>query len=212
MFTRLSVGAALFVAACSIPDPDQVPLRCDSANPCPEGRQCQADGMCSPAAASMADLGVATDMTGASVDMSERPGCAGPDGTRLGPGTYKCPGAFGGTNPKASALCAQGYAPCDKIDAAALAACNAGPSFFASAIIGSRRDFTPPGTGQCDQRELFPVVYGCGSSGRVASMACSGFDHLIDCNEQLSFWTCGTSLDATTSKQKNNGVLCCLTQ
>lgn len=150
------------------------------------------------------------DMSGSTADMTEKPGCAAADGKRLGPGVYKCPGAFGGTNPKASALCASGYSPCTKIDAQAQAACNADPFFFASAIIGSRKDLAPLGSGQCDQRELYPVVYGCGNSGRQASMTCSGFDHLVDCNEQLTTWTCASSLDATTNKQKGNGVLCCL--
>lgn len=106
-------------------------------------------------------------------------------------------------------LCSNGYTPCLEINATAQAACNAAPFFFASAIIGSRRDAAPPGTGQCDQRELYPVVYGCGSSSLTASTSCGGFDHLIDCNQQVGTWTCASTLEATVNKQKGNGVLCC---
>jgi hypothetical protein len=142
-------------------------------------------------------------------DMTEPSGCAAGDGVRLPSGIYKCPGAFGGTAPKASALCASGFAPCQTINAAAQAACNAEPFFFASAIIGSRRDGAAPGTGKCDQSELYGVVYGCGNSSLVASMSCGGFDHLIDCNQQVATWTCASTLDATVNKLKGNGVLCC---
>lgn len=143
----------------------------------------------------------------AQADMTEVPGCKG-NGTRLGPGQWRCPGAFGGMNPKASDLCAAGFTPCKTLDAAALAVCNGMAGFFASSVIGSRRDTSSPGTGQCDQREIYAVIYGCGN-GLNASQACSGFDKLLDCQQQIATWTCATNLDGTTNKNGANGVLCC---
>ncbi len=201
-----SVSAALLLVpflACTIADPAGVALLCDANNPCPEGRQCT-DGQCSdpsPQDASVSDLIVITDLV-------ETPGCRAGNGTRLGIGQWLCPGSFGGTSPKASVLCATGFTLCAALDAQALAACATAPGFFASSVIGSRKDTAPVGTGQCDQKELIPVVYGCGvGNGIVASMACSGFPKLIDCT---SFgWTCGTTLDGTSSINPKNGVLCC---
>ena len=201
-----SVPASLCLLSflhCTIADPAGVALLCDANNPCPEGRQCT-DGQCAdPAAqdASISDLTVTTDL-------SEVSGCRASNGTRLGTGQWLCPGSFGGASPKASTLCANGFTLCATLDAQALAACNAAAGFFASSVIGSRKDTAPVGTGQCDQKELIAVVYGCGiGNGLVASMACSGFPKLIDCT---SFgWSCGTTLDGTSSLSPKNGVLCC---
>jgi hypothetical protein len=141
-------------------------------------------------------------------DLVEAPGCRAGNGTRLGIGQWLCPGSFGGTSPKASVLCATGFTLCAALDAQALAACATAPGFFASSVIGSRKDTAPVGTGQCDQKELIPVVYGCGvGNGIVASMACSGFPKLIDCTN--FGWTCATTLDGTSSTNPKNGVLCC---
>lgn len=207
------VWTLLTVAACSIPDPTQVPLRCDQANPCPSGRLCLSSGECSDPpdmTVSGQDAAAPVDMTSTpNPDLLEPNGCKDGNGTKLGAGQWRCPGAFGsGANPKASAMCASGYAVCQTLDAAAQQACNALPGFFASTVIGSRKDGTPYGTGQCDQRELHAVVYGCGN-GLAATMTCSGFDKLIDCNQQIATWTCATTIDATSQKNALNGVLCC---
>lgn len=210
---RVLLSAVLYLAACTIPDPTQVPLRCDDANPCPSGRVC-ASGQCSdPSDMATTDGAVADgSATGDMLvpDMGEPNGCANGNGSRLDKGQWRCMGAFGGTNPKASALCASGFKVCDSLTSGAQQACNALPGFFASQIIGSRRDGMPYGVGQCDQRELHRVVYGCGN-GLTASMACSGFDKLIDCNQQFMFWTCDASIDSTMQKNASNGVLCCRT-
>ena len=205
--------AYLTFTSCSIPDPSQVPLRCDQDNPCPAGRTCLVSGECSDPSdmsVALADGATTADMTTVAnpPDMSEPKGCKDGGGTRLAPGQWRCPGVFGGTNPKASALCSTGFVVCQALDPAALAACNGMPGFFASTVIGSRRDTTPYGTGQCDQRELHRVVYGCGN-GLTASMSCSGFDKLIDCNQQLATWTCDATIDGTAQKNALNGVLCC---
>lgn len=206
------LASFLTLAGCSIPDPTQVPLRCDQDNPCPDGRRCLEDGECSAPPDMQAispDASVVPDLTTMSPpDMAEANGCKDGNGTRLGAGQWRCPGAFGGANPKASALCSTGYVVCAALDAAALQVCNGLTGFFASSVIGSRRDGTPYGTSQCDQRELHKVVFGCGN-GRVASMACSGFDKLVDCNEQIATWTCDTTIDGTQQKNALNGVLCC---
>ena len=206
------LSSLLALAACSIPDPTQVPLRCDTDNPCPSGRTCLSDGQCSDppdmSASSNQDAAVAADMPASDPDLLEPNGCKDGNGTRLAAGQWRCPGVFGGANPKASALCASGFAVCQTLDATAQQACNALPGFFASTVIGSRKDGTPYGTGQCDQRELHAVVYGCGN-GLTASMACSGFDRLVDCNQSLTTWTCDTTIDKTAQKNALNGVLCC---
>lgn len=201
-----SVAASLSLLSflsCTIADPAGVALLCDANNPCPEGRQCT-DGQCAdPSAldASVNDLVVAADLT-------ESPGCRAGNGTRLGMGQWLCPGSFGGASPKASTLCAPGFTICATLDANALATCNATPGFFASTFIGSRKDPAPAGTGQCDQKEVKPVVYGCGSSGYAASTTCSGLTRVIDCATSV-LWICGTTIDSTTSPSPTSGVLCC---
>lgn len=130
------------------------------------------------------------------------------NGTELAAGEWRCPGAFGGMQPKASALCAAGFGVCQKLTAGARAACNGMPGFFASSFIGTRKDGLPYGAGQCDQRELFYVVYGCGN-GLTASMSCSEFDKLIDCNQQGVTWTCAATIDQVTQRNALNGILCC---
>lgn len=199
---------SIFSFACSIPSPESVPLRCDPDNPCPEGRTCQA-GMCSVPLDDH-DLGTSSGMDSGLPDASEVSGCKAANGRRLGANQWACSGAFGDSGkPKASELCATGFTVCPQLDSAALAACNSMAGFWASPIIGSRRDTATPGTGQCDQREIMAVVYGCGMSGLAASMACNGYSRLIDCNSQLGVWICGTTIDATTSRNASNGVLCC---
>lgn len=202
-----SVPASLCLLSflhCTIADPAGVALLCDANNPCPEGRQCT-DGQCADPAvqdASISDLTVTTDL-------AEVAGCRASNGTRLGTGQWLCPGSFGGASPKASTLCASGFTLCATLDAQALAACNAAAGFFASSVIGSRKDTAPVGTGQCDQKELIAVVYGCGvGAGLTASMACSGFPKLIDCYMNAG-WNCATTLDGTSSVNPKNGVLCC---
>lgn len=201
-----SVSVAILLLpflSCTIADPAVVALICDPSNPCPEGRQCT-DGQCSDPSipdASVNDLVVTPDLV-------ETPGCRASNGTRLGIGQWLCPGSFGGTSPKASMLCAPGFAICVTLDSNALAICNATPGFFASTFIGSRRDPAPAGTGQCDQKEAKPVVYGCGSSGYSASTTCSGLTRVIDCATSV-VWICGATIDSTTSPSPTSGVLCC---
>lgn len=205
----LGVSLLLSLLSCEIADPAGVALKCDDGNPCPEGRQCT-DGQCSE----LSDLSVQSDASStndltAAPDLADAPGCQAGNGVRLGTGQWRCPGMFGGTSPKASDLCSVGFTLCAALDATALAACNAAAGFFASPVIGSRKDLAPAGTGQCDQRELFPVVYGCGANGLAASTVCSGYPKLIDCQQQVGVWTCGTTLDGTTNRNPSNGVLCC---
>lgn len=201
----------LFLVHCTIADPATVPLVCDSNNPCPDGRTCGPDGTCGDLQPDLAvgttDLGSSDGGLDLTTDLAESSGCKS-GGTRLAPGEWRCPGVFGGAV-RASSLCATGYRLCAKLTSAALTACNALPGFFAATQMGSRRDIDPVGTSRCDGLEIVKTIFGCGSGGTVASMACMGLPRVIDCSASVMVWQCGTTLDTTTQTANTNGVLCC---
>lgn len=207
-------GMALLCSACIISDPTTVPLICTPQDPCPSGRTCTG-GVCSDpvadvdlAAADLSAMDLATTDAATVSDLAEPNGCKA-GGTRLAAGVYKCPGVFSPGAAKASLLCASTHSLCSKLDPAVAATCNAQPGFFASSIIGSRRDIDPVGTGICNQTEIFRVVYGCGAGGLAASAVCSGLARLVDCQASLATWTCSANLDASSQSTATNGVLCC---
>lgn len=215
---RFPILPFLLVASCSIPDPSTLPLICTVTDPCPPGRSCT-NGVCSqppapdgPLVADMTmntdDLPPSADLS-SSADLAEVVGCKGAVGAvRLAEKVYKCPGVFSPVN-KASGLCAAGYSVCGTLPPAAATLCNTQPGFFASSLIGSRRDIDPPGASVCSQAELLRTVYGCGAGGLVAATTCSSLTRLIDCDRNVGTWACASSLDASSQNLATNGVLCC---
>lgn len=214
---RFPILPILLIASCSIPDPTTVPLTCTDTDPCPPGRFCtsgvcsqppSSDGPLADMSANTDDLPPAYDLSN-SADLAEVIGCKSAVGAvRLADKVYKCPGVFSATN-KASGLCAAGYSVCGTLPAAAATLCNTQPGFFASSLIGSRRDIDPPGASVCSQAELLRTVYGCGAGGLVAATTCSSFTRLIDCDRNVGTWACASTLDASSQNLATNGVLCC---
>lgn len=212
---RFPIIPLLVLASCSIPDPTTLPLVCSDTDPCPPGRFCT-QGVCSqPAADGPLDMTMKTDDLppsadlSSSADLAEVVGCKGAVGAvRLAEKVYKCPGVFSPVN-KASGLCAAGYSVCGTLPPAAATLCNTQPGFFASSLIGSRRDIDPPGASVCSQAELLRTVYGCGAGGLVAATTCSSLTRLIDCDRNVGTWACASSLDASSQNLATNGVLCC---
>lgn len=203
------------LAACVV-DESKVTIRCDSEHPCPEGRTCGTDNICT----TQADLGMAMseDMATQTADLRGPEGCAGAGAKQVGQ-AVACPGAF--VEGQAASLCdaAKGYHICraaelNKID---VTACDLLTGFFVVEVPGyylmmPSRDSPTCGTSAVGN----PVWFGCGglSSSLVhehPATKCSGLDRSVDCSQPAGAWYCRAIGDLARAENKTatDGLVCC---
>ena len=201
--TRRSLASALcFLAAC-FQSPGSIPIRCDLDNPCPDGQQCSAAGLC--AASSPADLATQPDQALASV------GCANSStGQKLSDRVWGCAGAFavGG----ARALCSQGWAVCKDFGDLTATQCENTVSFYIADAPAYRVGTNPL---ICGATTIYQKWFGgCGAippfMGTIFDATCSPFRHwVVDPGSNGYSFAAGHSIDKAANTNPLTGVLCC---
>lgn len=203
---------AIFLAAC-ISDATQIPIKCGPTDPCPEGQQCGAAGLCvTPDQPAMDDMAMSSDAA-SNVDQAMMPGsgCTRGTATNLGR-AWACRTMYNKTTMTASSACSQGFHVCrdsTDIGAASLTACGNLDGFYAASYIGSRNEFQMPGAATCGQGELYKVIFGCGKGGVAAATSCVGLSRVIDCASSTTSYTCAGVIDGVDGRAATDGVLCC---
>ena len=200
----------LFVACFQEPPADRM-WRCTVDKPqCPEGQSCVND-WCVKDGTAMPDL---TLPDASSTDMSVPPCSDGfPIGTK---GAWACRGKFSPATTVASALCKNGYKPCADSTLIADAECtnvSLGGFFFAEAPASgvnpsNAKCATNTGTGWGS------YFFGCGSMTVTnlyerSLVGCRGFFLLSICNSTNPCNYNDGRLDAQSTTDTRNGVLCC---
>lgn len=210
---RQAVGFVL-VALTGCFDPGIAPLRCSTEHPgCPDGLVC-VSGLCQDKTDSddaSADQGL-VDLSTA--DLITPSGCANGQGFKIGTlGCWGCAGVFDATN-KASALCANGFAPpinADKIPDDACVKVSGG--FFCSALYGgtnfSDLNYSQCGFATTGVNGFFGCGIGDGSGILNPIAACSGFRPFIQCRTSNGIVCPKVYLDGISNSKPTNGVICC---
>jgi len=192
---------ALFLSACfTRPSDGEIPIRCDTDNPCPAGSTCSG-GLCSGTGPT-ADLGVPSW------------GCAaGPDAGKLltsppSAAVYACPGIF--AQGQARGLCAPGWQICAQRDPIPTLTCTGHkPGFLladAPAALGT--------TLRCQLTSLDERLFmGCGDCTTepcyLRPESCNGFQTAARDGKGGFDFSKGHNLDKAINNNPQNGVLCC---
>jgi hypothetical protein len=208
---RLAVLSLLCLfAACFQEQPADRVWRCSVDQPqCPEGQSCL-NNWCVKDGTAMPDLSI---RDGSASDMSTPPCVDGfPIGTK---GAWACRGKFSPATTVASALCKNGYKPCTDSNLITDAECSnssLGGFFFADALgsgatTATVKCATSTGVGWGS------VVFGCGwtiqNLYERSNFGCRGFFPVASCNATNPCNLNDGRLDAQSTTDARNGVLCC---
>jgi hypothetical protein len=209
---RLAVLSLLSLSFSCFQEPpaDRV-WRCSVDKPqCPEGQSCVND-WCVKDGTAMPDLANSDGST--SADMSMVPCTDGfPIGTK---GAWACRGKFSAAATVASALCKNGYKPCTNSNLISDAECSSsslGGFFFADALGTGASTLAAKcatGTGA----GWGSLIFGCGSTVQNfyerSTFGCRGFFPVAYCNATNPCNFNDGRLDAQSTTDARNGVLCC---
>ena len=199
----------LFVACFQEPSADRV-WRCSADQPqCPDGQSC-VDNWCVKDGTAMPDL---VSLDGFSSDMSVSPCTDGfPIGTK---GAWACRGKFSSGTMVASALCKNGFKPCRDSSLITNVECSnasLGGFFFADALATGATTATvkcATSTGA----SWGGAIFGCGwtiqNFYEVSNFGCRGFFPISLCNATNPCNFNDGRLDAQSTTDPRNGVLCC---
>ena len=199
----------LFAACFQEPPADRV-WRCSVDKPqCPEGQSCVND-WCVKDGTAMPDL---SSLDGSPLDMSMPP-CA--DGFPIGTkGAWACRGKFSPGSTVASSLCKSGYKPCTNSNLITDAECSnasLGGFFFADAL-GSGATVAAAKCATSTAAGWGSLIFGCGwtiqNFYERSTFGCRGFIPVAACNATNPCNYNDGRLDAQSTTDARNGVLCC---
>ena len=209
---RLAVLSVLclFVSCFQEPPADRV-WRCSAEQPgCPQGQSCMND-WCVKDGTATPDLAVSD--AGGGGDMSKPP-CT--DGFRIGSkGAWACRGKFSPATTKASALCKNGFKPCADSALISDAECsNSGlGGFFYADAPGTGNSLITVKCAATTSAGWGGLFFGCGwtitNLYERTNLGCRGFYPAVFCNATNPCDLSDGRLDAQSTTDARNGVLCC---
>lgn len=191
-------------------DAGTAPLICSIEAPaCPDGYVCS-NAQCVTLSDMSSEQDAAADGMPTQMDLAGSQ-CTKGNGALIGvSGAWLCPGAFGGTNSKASTLC-RGRVCLDASLFTRQECVAVAGGFFAANVWGSTLDKINPQISECNSKGYNVSSFGCGTgTDYQVTTGCSGFVTFIQHSVPNKLY--GPSpfdIDLLTNTNPLNGVICC---